>query len=124
MAACPGRSWQARCPGASARRAWTYLICARFQRLWRILQRTSRWKAAASIRASWSLAATIRLNTMASKWCSAGRVSYSQQYIVDAYIERIRRDIRLARPLKLAVDCGNGIAGAVAPRLFRALGCE
>src|SRR5260364_367883 len=37
------------------------------------LQRTSRWKAAASIRASWSLAATIRLNTMASKWCCAAR---------------------------------------------------
>src|SRR5260364_113557 len=73
MAACPGRSWQARLPGASARRAWTYLIWARFQRLWRILQRTSRWKAAASIRASWSLAATIRLNTMASKWCCAAR---------------------------------------------------
>src|SRR5260364_118649 len=58
---------------ASARRAWTYLIWARFQRLWRILQRTSRWKAAASIRATWSLAATIRLNTMASKWCCAAR---------------------------------------------------
>src|SRR5260363_1991 len=55
---------------------------------------------------------------------SAGRGSYIQHDIVDAYIERIRRDIRLARPLKLAVDCGNGIAGAVAPRLFRALGCE
>src|SRR5260364_332699 len=58
---------------AAARRAWTYLIWARFQRLRRILQRTSRWKAAASIRASWSLAATIRLNTMASKWCCAAR---------------------------------------------------
>lgn len=44
--------------------------------------------------------------------------------IVDDYIQRIVGDVRLARPLKIAVDCGNGVAGAVAPRLFRALGCE
>ena len=26
--------------------------------------------------------------------------------------------------MKIAIDCGNGVAGAVAPQLFRALGCE
>lgn len=41
-----------------------------------------------------------------------------------AYIERIVSDIRLARPLKIVMDCGNGVAGAVAPELFRRLGCE
>ena len=40
------------------------------------------------------------------------------------YIARIASDVRLARPLKIAIDCGNGVAGAVAPQLFRALGCE
>ncbi len=44
--------------------------------------------------------------------------------IVDAYIDRIVGDAKLARPMKIAVDCGNGVAGAFAPRLFRALGCE
>jgi phosphomannomutase/phosphoglucomutase len=44
--------------------------------------------------------------------------------IEDAYVERIVGDARLARPLRIAVDCGNGVAGAVAPRLFRALGCQ
>lgn len=44
--------------------------------------------------------------------------------IVDEYIQRIAGDVKLARPLKIAVDCGNGVAGGVAPRLFRALGCE
>ncbi len=39
------------------------------------------------------------------------------------YIERIVADVRLARPMKIAVDCGNGIAGAYAPALFRRLGC-
>ena len=41
-----------------------------------------------------------------------------------AYRDRIVSDVRLARPLRLVVDCGNGVAGATAPALFRALGCE
>jgi len=41
-----------------------------------------------------------------------------------AYIERIVSDVKLARPLKIVVDCGNGIAGAIAPELFKRLGCE
>jgi phosphomannomutase/phosphoglucomutase len=44
--------------------------------------------------------------------------------VVDAYIQRISCDIKLARPLKIAIDCGNGVGGAVAPKLFKALGCE
>lgn len=40
------------------------------------------------------------------------------------YIARIVGDVRLARPLKLVIDCGNGVTGASAPDLFRALGCD
>lgn len=40
------------------------------------------------------------------------------------YAQRIVGDIRLARPMKIVVDSGNGIAGASAPAIFRALGCE
>lgn len=40
------------------------------------------------------------------------------------YIERIASDVRPARSLRVVVDCGNGAAGAVAPALLRALGCE
>jgi phosphomannomutase len=40
------------------------------------------------------------------------------------YRDRIVQDVKLDRPLKLVVDCGNGIAGASAPGIFRALGCE
>jgi phosphomannomutase len=32
--------------------------------------------------------------------------------------------VRLTRPMRIVVDCGNGVAGASAPALFRALGCE
>jgi phosphomannomutase len=34
------------------------------------------------------------------------------------------QDVKLARPMKIVVDCGNGVAGASAPGIFRALGCE
>lgn len=49
---------------------------------------------------------------------------YSGHNIVDAYLKRITGDVRLARPLKIVVDCGNGVAGAFAPALYRSLGCE
>jgi phosphomannomutase len=44
--------------------------------------------------------------------------------VFDDYRERIVGDIRLARPLKIVVDSGNGIAGASAPSILRAIGCE
>lgn len=40
------------------------------------------------------------------------------------YRDRIVQDIKLARPLKIVVDCGNGVAGASAPQIYRAIGCE
>ncbi|MDH6593516.1 phosphomannomutase [Variovorax sp. TBS-050B] len=44
--------------------------------------------------------------------------------VTEAYTARIVGDVKLARPLKIVVDSGNGIAGASAPAIFRALGCE
>ncbi|MFM9926643.1 phosphomannomutase/phosphoglucomutase [Variovorax sp. H27-G14] len=44
--------------------------------------------------------------------------------VTDAYVKRIAGDIKLARPMKIVVDSGNGIAGASAPAIFRAIGCE
>ncbi|MBN8750061.1 MAG: phosphomannomutase/phosphoglucomutase, partial [Variovorax sp.] len=44
--------------------------------------------------------------------------------VLPAYVERIVGDIKLQRPLKIVVDSGNGIAGASAPAIFRAIGCE
>jgi len=44
--------------------------------------------------------------------------------VLDAYVERIVSDVKLARPVKVAIDSGNGVAGVIAPRLFRKLGCE
>jgi phosphomannomutase/phosphoglucomutase len=53
-----------------------------------------------------------------------GEGSSRRHDVVPDYIDRIASDITLHRPLRVVLDCGNGVAGAVAPRLFRNLGCE
>lgn len=50
--------------------------------------------------------------------------SFEDQDIEAHYISAILNHVRLKRPLKIAIDCGNGIAGAIAPQLYKALGCE
>lgn len=53
-----------------------------------------------------------------------GRGHLKQMDVIDAYLQRVLRDVTLKRSLKVVIDAGNGIAGSVAPRLFRALGCQ
>ncbi|WP_271409795.1 phosphomannomutase/phosphoglucomutase [Pseudomonas sp. Q1-7] len=43
--------------------------------------------------------------------------------VLDRYFQEIRDDIAMARPMKVVVDCGNGVAGVIAPQLIEALGC-
>ncbi len=47
-----------------------------------------------------------------------------EQDLIPDYILRIVDDVRLGRSLSIVIDCGNGVAGRVAPDLFRALGCD
>lgn len=47
-----------------------------------------------------------------------------QQDIIPAYIARIAEDIHIEQPLKVVVDCGNGVPGSVAPLVLRAIGAE
>jgi len=54
----------------------------------------------------------------------SGEGSVQTVDVVPSYIERITSDVRLERPLKIIVDCGNGVAGEIAPQLYKALGCE
>ncbi|KGP63336.1 phosphoglucomutase [Legionella norrlandica] len=44
--------------------------------------------------------------------------------VIEDYIQRIVSDIKLKRPLKVVIDCGNGIAGPIIPRVISELGCE
>ena len=53
-----------------------------------------------------------------------GSGSYRTHDIREEYLKRVTGDVKLARPLRIAVDCGNGVAGAFAPELYRRLGCD
>jgi phosphomannomutase len=57
-------------------------------------------------------------------WELAAGGTIRQVDVLAAYTDRIVGDIRLARPMKIVVDCGNGVAGASAPAILRAIGCE
>jgi phosphomannomutase / phosphoglucomutase len=50
--------------------------------------------------------------------------SESHHDIAAAYIAKIASDVKLSRSMKIAVDCGNGVPGAYAKKLYEALGCQ
>jgi phosphomannomutase/phosphoglucomutase len=54
---------------------------------------------------------------------ATGAGSYRQVDVAQAYLGRIAGDVKLARSMSIIVDCGNGVAGAFAPELYRRLGC-
>jgi phosphomannomutase/phosphoglucomutase len=53
-----------------------------------------------------------------------GQGSQESTSVLQDYISQVTSDVALTQPLKVAVDCGNGVAGKVAPQLLQALGCE
>jgi len=55
---------------------------------------------------------------------SHGSGSYKEQNVSADYIAHIVSDIKLARPMNVTVDCGNGVAGAYVADLYRQLGCK
>jgi phosphomannomutase/phosphoglucomutase len=59
-----------------------------------------------------------------SGWAPASAGVTSTEDIKEPYLDRITSDVKLARPMTLAIDCGNGSPGAIAPELFRRLGCK
>ena len=65
----------------------------------------------------------LRKRIEAGKFAS-GKGKRSTADVLEAYVERIAGDVKLARRFHVAIDCGNGVAGMLAPRLYRRLGCE
>jgi phosphomannomutase / phosphoglucomutase len=53
-----------------------------------------------------------------------GQGEISQADVRAAYLDRVANDVKLARPMRVAVDCGNGVAGELAPQLLKRLGCQ
>ena len=54
---------------------------------------------------------------------TTGSGAYRSHDIAPAYLARIAADVKLARPMNIVIDCGNGVPGAYAPALYRSLGC-
>ena len=54
----------------------------------------------------------------------SGKGNYQQISVIEAYLNRITQTVSLKRPLRVVLDCGNGVGGVVAPELLRRLGCE
>jgi phosphomannomutase/phosphoglucomutase len=44
--------------------------------------------------------------------------------LLDRYLQKITSTVKLSRPLKVVVDCGNGVPGVVVPELYRQMGCD
>ncbi|MBB2494089.1 phosphomannomutase/phosphoglucomutase [Pseudomonas sp. UL070] len=55
---------------------------------------------------------------------ASGVGTVEQVDILEPYFKQIVGDIAIAKPMKVVVDCGNGVAGVIAPRLIEALGCS
>ena len=54
---------------------------------------------------------------------ATGQGKLTTDDVRERYIARIVGDVKLARPLNIVIDCGNGVAGATAPELYRRMGC-
>ena len=52
-----------------------------------------------------------------------GTIDQNNMFI-NEYIGMIVEDIQIARPIKIVLDCGNGVAGELGPTLLKTLGCE
>ena len=66
----------------------------------------------------------LRKMMQAESWALQDGGTVRNLNLLAPYTARIVGDIKLARRMKIVVDCGNGIAGASAPAIFRAIGCD
>ncbi len=53
---------------------------------------------------------------------SLGRLS--EQSVVDIYRQAVSSDIQISAPVRVVLDCANGVAGGIAPKVLRDIGCE
>ncbi len=54
----------------------------------------------------------------------SGEGSYETATVTDTYLKRVTDDVKISRKLRIVVDCGNGVAGVIAPDLYRKMGCD
>lgn len=52
------------------------------------------------------------------------RGSCTKQQLITQYINEVCDSIKLTRPMKVAIDCGNGAGAVLAEKLYTQLGCD
>lgn len=66
----------------------------------------------------------LRQRIVAGELVEAEPGSYEQQDVLKPYLDAFLNAHSVGRPMKVVVDCGNGITGVQAPEALEALGCE
>lgn len=54
----------------------------------------------------------------------SGSGQLTSQDVITPYLAYLKENIRMERPLKVVLDCGNGVAALTAPRAFEDAGCS
>ncbi|HZH56630.1 phosphomannomutase/phosphoglucomutase [Yanghanlia caeni] len=65
-----------------------------------------------------------RMQALAERDPAGPQGERQQRDVKPDYVQRITGDVRLRRPMRVALDCGNGVGAVLAEKLFTALGCE
>jgi len=65
-----------------------------------------------------------RMQELGSEAPAEARGKRQELDITNDYVERVAGDLQLKRSMRVALDCGNGVGGVLAERLFRAIGCD
>ena len=65
-----------------------------------------------------------RMQALAEREPAGPRGEREKLDVKPTYVERVTGDLHLKRPMRIAIDCGNGVGGVLAEQLFTALGCE
>lgn len=71
-----------------------------------------------------ALRQTIESGLPAAPADRVARATLRSEDVRQAYVQRILSDIHLARPMRVAVDAGNGVAGELGPEVLKGIGCE
>lgn len=62
--------------------------------------------------------------TIQTEKLERGSGSLQSANVIESYVDRVLKDVKVRRLVRIGIDCGNGVTGVVAPRLFEELGCE
>ncbi len=67
---------------------------------------------------------TIHSRLVAGKYNDGATANHHIHDVSEQYIKKITSDVKLKRNISIVIDCGNGVAGKIAPKLYRRMGAK